>query len=282
MNRLLLPLLALALALVGCASRDGGGRYSMQRDRGPDRVVDLAHVPDAVPRSEPLSRWGNKSPYEVLGKRYYVLPSAEGYRARGNASWYGKKFHGHTTSNGEIYDMYQMTAAHKSLPLPSFVKVTNLENGRQVIVRVNDRGPFHADRLIDLSYAAAYRLGMLQNGTARVEVEAIMAGSSEAVLAQSRQPRPAPPAAGQAASGGRSLQVAAFSTESKAQAVAARLLGLLQEPVQVRPVQRDTRTLYRVQLGPLSGNRPLGWILEQLDAAGFPGAHLVDLPGSGG
>jgi rare lipoprotein A len=198
---------------------------------------------------------------------------------RGNASWYGKKFHGHTTSNGEIYDMYQMTAAHKSLPLPSFVRVTNLDNGRQVIVRVNDRGPFHADRVIDLSYAAAYRLDMLQKGTARVEVEAITPGSSGAVLAQSReQEGRSLVSADQAAITGRMLQIAAFSTESGARDVAERLRGLLQEPVQINPVQREARTLYRVHLGPLTGSHTLGWILDQLNAAGYPGAHLVDLP----
>ena len=279
MKRLMLPLLAVALTLGGCASKDSGSsRYSMKYDRGPEQTVSMAHVPDAVPRYEPVSRWGNKSPYEVLGKRYYVLPSAEGYRVRGNASWYGKKFHGHTTSNGEIYDMYQMTAAHKSLPLPSFVRVTNLDNGRQVIVRVNDRGPFHADRVIDLSYAAAYRLDMLQKGTARVEVEAITPGSSGTVLAQSRDEGRSLVSADQAAITGRMLQVAAFSTESNALNVAARLRGVLQEPVQISPVQRDARTLYRVHLGPLTGSHTLGWILDQLNAAGYPGAHLVDLP----
>jgi len=280
MKKLMLPLLAAALTLGGCASKDSGSgsRYSMKQDRGPDQAISMAHVPDAVPRHEPHSRWGNKSPYEVLGKRYFVLPSAEGYRVRGNASWYGKKFHGHTTSNGEIYDMYQMTAAHKSLPLPSYVLVTNLDNGRQVIVRVNDRGPFHDERVIDLSYAAAYRLDMLQNGTARVEVEAIMPGSSSAVLAQSRDEGRSLVSADQAAITGRMLQVAAFSSEAGAQSVAARLRGLLQEPVQVSSTQRGADMLYRVHLGPLSGSHTLSWILDQLTAAGYPGAHLVDLP----
>lgn len=282
MKRLMLPLLVAALTLTGCASKESNsGRYSLKQDRGPEGSVDLSRVPDAVPRHEPVSRWGNKSPYEVLGKRYYVLPSAEGYQARGNASWYGKKFHGHTTSNGEVYDMYQMTAAHKSLPLPSFVRVTNLDNGNQVIVRVNDRGPFHEDRVIDLSYAAAYRLGMLQKGTARVEIEAVTAGSSGAVLAQSESIGRSQVTADQAAITGRTLQVAAFSSESGAQGVATRLRGLLQEPVQVLPVQREGRALYRVHLGPLTGSHTLGWILDQLSAAGYPGAHLVDLPGSG-
>jgi len=276
-----LPLLVVALILGGCASKDtgSGGRYSLKQDRGPESAVDLSNVPDAVPRHEEPSRWGNKSPYEVLGKRYYVLPSAEGYREEGHASWYGKKFHGHATSNGEIYDMYQMTAAHKSLPLPSFVRVTNLDNGRQVIVRVNDRGPFHDDRIIDLSYAAAYRLDMLKKGTARVEIEAILPGSSAAMLANARDDEGrSPVSADRAAVTGRTLQVAAFSTESRALSVAQQLRGKLQEPVQINPVERDGMTLYRVQLGPLTGTHRLSWILDQLNAVGYPGAHLVDLP----
>lgn len=279
MKGALLPLLVVILTLGGCASKDtGSGRYSLKQDRGPERAVDLSNVPDAVPRYEEPSRWGNKSPYEVLGKRYYVLPSAEGYRERGYASWYGKKFHGYTTSNGEVYDMYQMTAAHKSLPLPSFVRVTNLDNGRQVIVRVNDRGPFHDNRIIDLSYAAAYRLGMLKKGVARVEIEAITPGSSAAVLADARDEGRSPVSADRAAVTGRILQVAAFSTEGRAQSVAQQLRGQLQEPVQVSPVERDGNTLYRVQLGPLTGTHRLNWILDRLNAAGYPGAHLVDLP----
>ncbi|MBR9830107.1 MAG: septal ring lytic transglycosylase RlpA family protein [Oceanospirillales bacterium] len=269
--------LGAVLLLGGCASKDdNAGRYSIKQDRGPDQAIDLSRVPDAVPRAEPPSRWGNKNPYTVLGKRYTVLPSAEGYRQRGIASWYGKKFHGHTTSNGEVYDMYQMSAAHKSLPLPSYVRVTNLDNGRQVVVRVNDRGPFHDDRLIDLSYAAAYRLGVLQQGTARVEVEAISPGASAPVLAQASGLSGVP--AEQAAINGRTLQVVALSNADNAEAVALKLRGLLDEPVQVQSGERDGRLLHRVRLGPLSGSHTLNWLLQQLSQAGYPGAHLVDLP----
>ncbi|GAA0791357.1 septal ring lytic transglycosylase RlpA family protein [Marinobacterium sediminicola] len=262
------------LLLGGCASNDNAGRYSIKQDRGPDGAVDLSRVPDAVPRSEPPSRWGNKSPYTVLGKRYQVLPSAEGYRQRGVASWYGKKFHGHTTSNGEIYDMYQMSAAHKSLPLPSYVRVTNLDNGRQVVVRVNDRGPFHEGRIIDLSYAAAYRLDMLGKGTARVEVEAITPGAKLMTAAYGRSGVPAE----QAAITGRTLQVAALSSVQGAETLASELRTLLNEPVQVVHAERDGRTLYRVRLGPLTGTHTLNWLLQQLSQAGYSGAHLVDLP----
>lgn len=278
MSRWLIVTLGTLLVLSGCASKeDNAGRYSIKQDRGPERSVDLSRVPDAVPRAEAPSRWGNKNPYTVLGKRYYVLPSAEGYRQRGTASWYGKKFHGHTTSNGEVYDMYQMSAAHKSLPLPSYVRVTNLDNGRQVVVRVNDRGPFHDQRLIDLSYAAAYRLDMLNRGTARVEVQAITAGGASSTTVADTSGRSSVPAA-QSAINGRTLQVAALSSASNAEALALKLRTLFDEPVQVQGNERGGRMFYRVRLGPLSGTHTLNWLLQQLSQAGYSGAHLVDLP----
>ncbi|WP_302138864.1 septal ring lytic transglycosylase RlpA family protein [Halomonas alkalicola] len=155
------------------AAPASGGRYAMSGDAYPMDPPDVSQIPDAVPRLEPLSRGGNRPTYEVWGKTYQVLPDARGYARQGTASWYGEKFHGYATSNGEIYDMYKMTAAHRSLPLPSYVRVTSLDNGRSAIVRVNDRGPFHNDREIDLSYAAAARLEILERGTGRVKVEAI-------------------------------------------------------------------------------------------------------------
>nr|VFJ58219.1 MAG: rare lipoprotein A [Candidatus Kentron sp. FM]VFJ62986.1 MAG: rare lipoprotein A [Candidatus Kentron sp. FM]VFK19661.1 MAG: rare lipoprotein A [Candidatus Kentron sp. FM] len=135
--------------------------------------LDPDNIPDAVPRSDPKSPYGNPPSYAVYGQRYYVMESSLGYVKRGIASWYGRKFHGRRTSSGETYDMFAMTAAHRSLPLPTYVRVINLENGRQAIVRVNDRGPFHPDRIIDLSYAAAVKLHIAQRGTARVEIRAI-------------------------------------------------------------------------------------------------------------
>ena len=144
------------------------------QDRAPEKPIDIINIPEVVP--EPVVRTiaGNRSPYTVLGKSYFVLPSEEGYSERGIASWYGEKFHGHKTSNGEVFDMYQVSAAHKSLPIPSFLRVTNLDNNRSIIVRVNDRGPFHGNRIIDLSYAAALKLGYADIGTARVQLEAII------------------------------------------------------------------------------------------------------------
>ncbi|MBX2868588.1 MAG: septal ring lytic transglycosylase RlpA family protein [Acidiferrobacterales bacterium] len=178
-------ILILAIVVAGCSSNRiapqkdvntgnssvSGGFYG--GDRPPSRVpVNLESVPDAVPKALPLSKTGNK-PYKALGKSYRPLKSAKGYRAKGVASWYGKKFHGRRTSSGEPYDMFAMTAAHTVLPLPSFVKVTNLDNGKSVVVKVNDRGPFLHNRIIDLSYAAAERIGITRSGTGRVEVVAI-------------------------------------------------------------------------------------------------------------
>ena len=142
---------------------------------GADEVpADVANVPDAVVIDEPRSRYGNPQAYEALGKRYEVLRELpSGFREKGRASWYGKKFHGRRTANGETYDMFKMTAAHKTLPLPSYVRVTNRGNGRTVVVRINDRGPFHPGRIIDLSYAAAARLDLLHHGSAEVEIEAL-------------------------------------------------------------------------------------------------------------
>ena len=150
-------------------------------DAAPSKQVDTSNIPNAIPKNEPKSRYGNSPVYEVFGQHYTVMNSSGGYRERGVASWYGKKFHGNLTSNREPYDMYAMTAAHKSLPLPSFVRVTNLANQRSVVVRVNDRGPFHGDRLIDLSYAAAWKLGYVEQGTANVKIEALTVPAPESL-----------------------------------------------------------------------------------------------------
>jgi rare lipoprotein A len=181
MMRSFISILAIGLFITGCANTSGPkkpknpneGRYKVTKDYGPDAVVDVSHVKDAVPKVEALSRGGNRSEYEVLGKVYSVMSSAKGFKEQGGASWYGKKFHGYKTANGDKYDMYGMSAAHKSLPIPTYLRVTNLANDQQVIVRVNDRGPFHKGRIIDLSYAAAAKLDMLDKGTAQVAIEAI-------------------------------------------------------------------------------------------------------------
>ena len=179
------------LATAGCASLGPS-------DGPPAKAPPGAGVPDAQPRPEPRSRYGNPPHYEVFGKRYYVMDESIGYTERGVASWYGKKFHGRRTSSGEPYDMYGMTAAHKSLPLPTYARVTNLRNGRSIVVRINDRGPFVDNRLIDLSYAAATRLDMVREGTTLVEIEAIdtraLAATPEPAPAVAAAPAPEPPA----------------------------------------------------------------------------------------
>lgn len=174
---------ALALLLVaGCSStpeQRPGGYY--KDDGPPERGPNLASIPDAMPRHEPLHRWANR-PYEALGKRFVPLTRVGPFEQRGTASWYGKRFHGKPTSSGEAYDMYKMSAAHPILPIPSYVRVTNLANGRKVVVRVNDRGPFHAGRVIDLSYAAAHKLGYIAAGSARVLVEQVVPGGAPLAL----------------------------------------------------------------------------------------------------
>lgn len=212
---------------------------------------------DAVPRAEPILRYGNKSPYEVNGARYEVLSSSEGYRVRGRASWYGMKFQGRPTSNGEIYDVYGATAAHRSLPIPSYVRVSNLENQRSVILRVNDRGPFASDRIIDVSYQAAVALGFSERGTAQVEVEAL---PQEGVEDRRNQP----PAVH------RYLQIGAFSSWQTALDLARALQRKWGQNWYVSPVDVDGKRLHRVRLGPFEGRTALEWMRRQLLDQGFP------------
>ncbi len=209
-----LKIVAICLSLAGCQGKDvrpstPGGFYG--GDRPPTNIdKDLSSVPDAVPVKLPLSKTGNK-PYQALGKTYRPMADARGYTARGTASWYGKKFHGRRTSSGEPYDMFAMSAAHTILPIPSFARVTNLDNGRTVVVKVNDRGPFLHNRLIDLSYAAAWKLGISGAGTGRVEVVALDPQVA-AVTQAPRQKYTGTAGTGiQSAHGGFALQIGAFS-----------------------------------------------------------------------
>ncbi|WP_448098860.1 septal ring lytic transglycosylase RlpA family protein [Luteibacter yeojuensis] len=172
-----------------------GSRYRSSSDSVPTDIPDVNKLPEPVPKVEPRSLYGNKSPYSVLGQTYNVLPSPRGYVERGIASFYGNKFHGYKTSSLEEYDMYQFSAAHKTLPLPSYARVTNLENGKSVIVRINDRGPFHENRIIDLSFAAAVKIGVWPKGTGLVEVRAIDPndpGSDRGSPYVNTAPKPAP------------------------------------------------------------------------------------------
>ena len=175
-------LILLPFLFTACSSKP----LSPIKDSGPSGPIDVSGVADAIPRNEPLSIRGNPSSYVVFGKRYYVLESAEEFKEKGIASWYGNKFHGNQTSNGEIYDMYAMTAAHKRLPIPSYVRVTYLNINRSVVVRVNDRGPFHEGRVIDLSFVAASKLGIDKVGTAPVEVVALKSASAHPTLTAAR------------------------------------------------------------------------------------------------
>jgi rare lipoprotein A len=175
--------LAAAVVVAGCATH-GGGYYKDDGPGGPP-PVNLETLADAKPRAEPLNPGAN-TPYTALGRKYVPYTSLRPYRARGVATWYGRKFQGRRTASGERYDMYTMTAAHTILPIPSYARVTNLANGRSVVVRINDRGPFHTDRLIDLSYAAAYKLGYVNAGSAKVEVEAILPGKNAALAEPAR------------------------------------------------------------------------------------------------
>lgn len=212
-------------------------------DSAPRHAVDVSAIPDAVPRAEPFSKYGNPASYQVGYQRYYVLSDNAGYVERGIASWYGTKFHGRRTSSGEPYDMYAMTAAHKTLPLPTYAQVTNLRTGRSVVVKINDRGPFKDNRLIDLSYAAAVKLGIAAEGTGLVEVRAIDPASYQAR-------RPSVAAAPGAAN--LYLQLGAFSSAENAERLRARLGSTGRGDVRVIRTEIDRRTLYRVRIGPLA------------------------------
>jgi rare lipoprotein A len=236
-------------------------------DDGPEAnpPANLDAVPDAVPRIEPMAR-GPNNPYSIFGQRYVPDTSGQPYRAQGPASWYGKKYHGKPTSNGERYDMYGMTAAHPTLPIPSYVRVTRVATGKTVVLRINDRGPFLGGRVIDLSYVAAHKLGVLSPGSAEVIVERIMpqqiangtALAASAPAAASSPPisaRPAPlaPPATPAAAGSVYLQLGAFSDPARAQAIAARAAAQMptQAGVSVN-VELGAGNLHRVRVGPFA------------------------------
>jgi rare lipoprotein A len=248
---LLLPATILAgLLLHGCSSSPPASVSQIfeTADGAPAHQIDFDAIPDAVPRAEPPAKWGN-APYTVFGRRYQVMDSSRGFVQRGQASWYGTKYHGRTTSSGEVYDMYAMSAAHNHLPLPTYLEVTNLDNGRSVIVKVNDRGPFHGDRILDLSYAAAGKLGMVGKGVAPVVIRAIDTKSPAQQVAK----RPSAPKL--AGSGGYLLQVAAFSSRQNADSLRYELQHLLDYDIQVRPANSGQRPLYKVQIGPLDYNQ---------------------------
>ncbi len=283
-NSKILGALLLSTLLAACASNPtaptapaaAGSRYSISQDRAPDRIVDLSTIPEVIP--EPLQRTlaGNRSPYTVLGKTYHVLPTEEGYSERGVASWYGEKFHGHKTSNGEVFDMYLASAAHKSLPIPSFLRVTNLDNNRSIIVRVNDRGPFHGERLIDLSYAAALKLDYADRGTARVQLEAIVPNGIYSDKLQSSEIASNNIVLASAGGGERYLQVGAFAEMAAAQDVSNRLREITGYPVFIRSVQSGASgMLHRVRVGPFSDPRDIEQTSARVVAANLVSPYTV-------
>ena len=255
------------------------GRYSISQDRAPSQPLDLSQVREVIP--VPLNRTmaGNRSPYTVNGRSYRVMQTEEGFQQTGLASWYGEKFHGHQTSNGEIFDMYQVSAAHTGLPIPSFLRVTNLENQRSIVVRVNDRGPFHNDRIIDLSYAAAYKLGFANQGTALVHLEAIVP-SQNVILAANTATNPATTvtASSAAAVGDRYLQAGAFSDLRAAQRLSDRLRDLTSRPVFIRSIQAaDTnQQLHRVRVGPISDPNEIERISDLMQSANLGQPYVVE------
>ena len=251
------------LCLSACTTTHMGG----QRDGAPTRQVDVSKINDALPQVVRRTKAGNKSPYTVLGKTYRVMDDATDFKQSGIASWYGTKFHGRKTSNGETYDMFAMTAAHKNIPIPSYVKVSNPANGQSVVVRVNDRGPFHGGRIIDLSFAAAKKLGYADLGTAQVNLEVITpAGQSPHIDLRSRpssSPYTLPP--------NTYLQLGAFGRIESAQALVAKISGVVSYPVRISFAQ----LLYKVQLGPISNNQDMVRLREELQAKNLATPHVV-------
>ena len=259
------------LSLAACTSsptRPEGpkpGGYYLDDGPGDNQPANLDQIPDAQPRVEPIKA-STARPYTVFGLTYVPMTRLAPYKARGTASWYGKRYHGQPTSSGERYDMYAMTAAHPTLPIPSYARVTDLRNGKSVVVRINDRGPFHSDRLIDLSYAAAYKLGIIATGRDVVEVEAIIAADERQTTAPTPQAASAavtPEPLDQEAAGAY-VQLGAFSTQQKAQSFLLRMraeLGWLADSI----VMYGRDGLYRVHAGPYTDRDEATRIAERLE-----------------
>jgi len=260
--------LGTAASLSACAS--------FNRDGPPLHPIDPDSIADAVPRYEPISPQGNPKSYAINGKTYFIQNSADGYAAKGIASWYGSKFHGRTTSNGETYDMYAMTAAHTTLPIPTYAQVTNLDNGRTVVVRINDRGPFHDNRLIDLSYAAAMKLDMAHKGTATVEVRTLIPPAngtspgkmlSQATLSRQKQ-----------AQNRRYIQMGAFRERQNAQNLISKVTPQLDTEPKLSEHRTHKGLIYRVRLGPFQNTQQIENIQEQLGKMGIKNYFVVTEP----
>ncbi len=287
MQHRLLCVVLLALLLAGCSS------MGPQKDGPPPFPVDVSKIPDATPKKEPLSKYGNPATYVVNGKRYHVLKSAAGYNRVGYASWYGTKFDKRLTSSREPYDMLGMTAASTTLPLPTYVRVTNLANGNQVIVKVNDRGPFHSTRILDLSYVAAKKLGIVGRGTGLVRVTAINPddyGPNRHFYAKNDLASPAPTdravkptqLAANTDDVGKAfdkqyVQVGSFSNRANAHLLGQKLAKLTQTQVAIKEILHNNRPLYRVQIGPVNDTDHYQRLVETLAAEGF--SHPITING---
>jgi rare lipoprotein A len=285
---LLLIVILLGLSACSTVTKDGPPSYN----------VDVSKIPDATPKVEARSKYGNLASYRVFGKTYHVMTSSKNYEEQGTASWYGTKFHAQRTSSGERYNMLAMTAAHKTLPLPTYVQVTNLRNGKKIIVKVNDRGPFESNRLIDLSYVAAKKLGMLGHGTAYVDVKAIdplkfdrntfdrpahvndfyLANNNVSVPAANhhvRHAERAPTTLHYASakhvtnSSHVYLQVGAFKNKALAERMKKRLGGMFSSPVKITQLASNHHKLYRVQIGPIKDAMTAKVISQRLKAVGL-------------
>ena len=297
------PVLFLAVLLVALSAcsrltlQDGppeSGATAMITDGAPKSPIDLSKIAEPVPREEPRSRYGNPQTYSVNGRQYRTLGSAKGYRERGLASWYGTKFHGQRTSSGEIYDMHQFTAAHKTLPLPTYVQVTNLANNRSITVKVNDRGPFHDERIIDLSYVAAMKLGLIETGTATVEVKTIETTPRSAMplpatplpISASATPLPATPATEhqqptllpKTRQGDKFFQIGAFAVPANAQALIARLLRAGIPNSRIVPPRDNGDNFHRVIIGPIASSEKIPALNKQLEMLGIQDVKIYREP----
>ncbi len=284
MQKTIFLLIAMALFISACSTRPkvnkqhavpattNAGRYALKNDRAPDSSqFDTTTLQQWKIKAEPLSRYGNHSPYVVFGKTYYLAKANQDFEQSGTASWYGKKFHGHTTSNMEIFDMYKLTAAHRTLPLPSYVEVTNLDNNKKVIVRVNDRGPFKSKRIIDLSWAAAKALDYDTKGLANVHIRLIQPTDNkpDPVLTAKNNN------SNQAESDGlKFLQVGAFSQKNHALNIASQLSQLILLPVHVSNTLAQN-PLYRVRIGPLSEDENIIDIIQKVHEKGFSNTKMI-------
>lgn len=267
-----LAVLAVIVLLLGACS---SAPKITQRDGVSQHLpppTDIASIPNATPKKEPLSNYGNPESYVVFGKRYHTLKDGRGYNERGIASWYGSKFHGRRTSSGEPYDMYAMTAAHKSLPLPSYAQITNLRNNRSIVVKVNDRGPFHDNRLIDLSYTASWKLGIIGEGTGLVEVSAIDPAvpkppvTPAPTITEPPSPRGLPELF---------LQVGAFGSPNNADRLKQRIEEQLQVSVLIEKTMSSADTVFRVQVGPIASVELADHLTQRLDRMGINNPHVV-------